>query len=230
MNARLLDAAAAVPGVRAAALVTGLPIGRDGGFGSIPGHGGTRYLPLEQLDSPKVAVIVRGEASGASLVQPVREALRSTLPMVAAYDLRPVAEELGLDTQGFRLASVLLVSTGGFALLVTWVGLYAVTAYLVSRRLREFGLMRALGARDLDIYRSVVEPVISTVGIGASSGILVSLALVGLARHYLVGFGAAGWGLVLLVPFGLYVVVLVAALVPAWRATQQQPMGLLRQT
>lgn len=78
----------------------------------------------------------------------------------------------------------LVLSTGGFALLVTWVGLYAVTAYLVSRRLREFGLMRALGARDRDIYSSVVTPVLRTVGIGASSGILVSVALAGLARHY----------------------------------------------
>jgi ABC-type antimicrobial peptide transport system permease subunit len=193
-------------------------------------HRRTVYLPLEQYDSPKVAIIVRGEASGASLIQPFRAALQSTLPMVAVYDLRPVAEELGLGTQGFRLAAVLLVSTGGFALLVTWVGLYAVTAYLVSRRLREFGLMRALGARDRDIYSSVVTPVLRTVGIGASSGILVSVALVGLARHYLVGFGTAGWGLVLVVPIVLSAVILVAALVPAWRATQQEPMGLLRQT
>lgn len=90
-----------------------------------------------------------------------------------------------------------------------------------------FGLFNArmMHGRALTVVETT-----GSVDNGASFGILVSVALVGLARHYLVGFGTAGWGLVLVVPIVLSAVILIAALVPAWRATRQQPMGLLRQT
>ena len=120
-----------------------------------------------------------------------------------------------------------LASYGVLALLLAAVGLYGVIAYSVSRRTREIGVRKALGAEHAQILGLILKRGMLLVAIG------------GVAGAVLAGLGGRLLGSVLFVraldpvSFGLSFLVLasVAALanwMPAWRASRVDPMRVLK--
>jgi putative ABC transport system permease protein len=109
------------------------------------------------------------------------------------------------------------------------VGIYGVVAYAVTRRAREFGIRLALGARGRDVVRLVVgqgtAPVLAGLALGlggawGASRVLGSL-LYGVSATDPVAFAG--------VAVFLGAVALVAAYVPARRATRVDPVVVLAQ-
>ena len=54
-------------------------------------------------------------------------------------------------------------------------GVYGVTSYAVSRRVREIGIRIAIGARPWQVLRSVVGRVTILLGVGTCAGLLLGL-------------------------------------------------------
>ena len=117
---------------------------------------------------------------------------------------------------------------GFVARVLAAVGLYGVFAYDVAQRMRELGVRVALGAQSADIRRLVLGQGMRVAAIGAALGTVAAL----IASRYVeallfetpprdpIAFAAAA-GTIL-------VVALVAALVPARRATRVDPVVALR--
>jgi putative ABC transport system permease protein len=114
------------------------------------------------------------------------------------------------------------------SLLVASLGLYAVMAYSVTERNREFALRMAVGATRAQIVRLVVNSGLQTAAVGLVIGAVGSFFAVKLLRSVLFGVGAsdplsfAGAALVLVLT------VVVAGLAPARRAATVQPMQVLK--
>jgi ABC-type antimicrobial peptide transport system permease subunit len=126
-----------------------------------------------------------------------------------------------------RAGAWLIGAFGMLALAVAAVGLYGVIGYSVSRRVREIGIRKALGAKSPEIVRMVMREGMLLVGIGGLVGAtLAALANQALSSVLYVGpFDFASF----LAAFGvLAVVAALANGVPAWRASQVDAMVALR--
>jgi len=122
----------------------------------------------------------------------------------------------------------LVISMGVVGLLLAIAGLYGLVAYNVSRRTREIGIRMALGAASSDVLRLVMGKGIVLVGIGTAIGLAMGFALEQLMNSML--FNAGGVDIlayVIVVP-SMFLVTMLAAYVPARRASKIAPIQALR--
>jgi predicted permease len=127
-----------------------------------------------------------------------------------------------------QLISWLFGAFAALALLLASVGLYSVVSYTVAQRTNEFGIRMALGAMRGDVLRIVLQSCAISVAVGASLGILGSLAA-GHALSHVVRSGPASNLLPLLLGvLVLAVAALIAGIIPARRATRIEPLEALR--
>jgi ABC-type antimicrobial peptide transport system permease subunit len=131
-----------------------------------------------------------------------------------------------------RLTALLSSAFGLLACLIAAIGLYGVVAYSVSRRTNEFGIRMALGAQRRDIRRLVLRQTLGVILAGVVIGMAVAL---GLARTLaaaiagmLYGIQPTDIGLFVGATVSLIAIALVAASLPARRATRVDPMVALR--
>lgn len=122
----------------------------------------------------------------------------------------------------------MLVGFALFGILLAGAGVYALVAYETSRRTHELGIRMALGATPSDVVRVVIGRSMALSGAGAATGLVVAYALgrmmksmvYGVSPYEAVSFtGALGF---------LLATALIAAFVPALRATRVDPLVALR--
>jgi ABC-type antimicrobial peptide transport system permease subunit len=125
-----------------------------------------------------------------------------------------------------------VASVAGSLGLVGWllagIGIYGVTAFAVTRRIREFGIRIALGARKADIVRMVLRQGMLLTAIGCAVGLTLGAAAGQALTAYLFGVPPLdpmtfGVTLVLFAAIGL-----AACYGPARRATTVDPLAALR--
>jgi predicted permease len=176
-----------------------------------------------------VAVRARQPAALASLVPALRSALSSTDPDVPA--LFGTMESRVADSVADRRFTMTVLSTFAFvALLLAAIGIYGVVSQTVLQRTAEIGVRMALGAEALTVRRMIVGTAMRPVLIGIACGAAAATASVRLVSGFLYGVAPldpAAFGAAALV---LIVVALIAAFVPARRATRIDPLLALRAT
>ena len=172
---------------------------------------------------------VRTSGDAAALLGSVQAAVNALDPNLPIENPKTMAAQVRENVFLDRLISTL---SAGFAVLATVlaaVGLYGVLAYTVAQRTREFGLRMALGA-DAGMVRGLVLGHVGRMTlVGGLAGLGVAVGLGRLARSLLFeleGFDPAVLGVSVVL---LAAVALVAAFVPAVRASRIQPMIALRQ-
>jgi putative ABC transport system permease protein len=128
-----------------------------------------------------------------------------------------------------RFSMLMLTIFAALALVLAAVGLYGVISYSVTQRSREIGVRIALGARRGNVIGSVVGRAMGLTGLGIGLGTLGSLAAGRLLSGLLYGVTATDplvfGGVVLL----LAAVALVAAGIPALRASRIDPVMTMRE-
>lgn len=160
-----------------------------------------------------------------------------------AADARRVARELGADppfnvstmaslrneSTSLRRFAVLLAGVFGLlALTLAAAGVYGVMALIVAERTDEVGVRIALGATPASILSMMVSHAARLGIAGLAIGAGVSFGVAQLARNLLFGVGPADALTFVTVTLGLLVVALMAAAVPARRATKIPPITAMR--
>jgi predicted permease len=182
------------------------------------------YTPFQDIES--MSLIIHTSIDPNGMIQPLRREislLDENLPMKIA-----TMNELISSPWWQRLGVTLLSILGGLGLLLTAVGIYGVTAYIVAQRTREFGVRMALGARGRDVMKLVIREGMWLVLIGVVIGMAASLAVSRLLKSFLFGLSAADPMTFGIIPLLLAAVALLACYVPARRATKVDPMIALR--
>jgi ABC-type antimicrobial peptide transport system permease subunit len=127
-----------------------------------------------------------------------------------------------------RIAMWLLVAFGSLALALAAIGVYGVLAYDVSQRKQEIGIRMALGADARSVRQMVIASGVSLTVVGIAVGVAVAAVAARAASGLL--FGVSPYDPITYTGFAAVLVgtALVAAYVPARRATEVDPMIALR--
>ena len=196
------------------------------------------YVPAAQLSngffvqvhtwfSPSWIVRLNGPQEG--IVQQMAQAVTAVDPQLPFAKVRTLDDVRGEAVATQRAQAILLATLAGLALVLASVGLYGLVANSVAERTRELGIRIALGASTPRAIATAAAPGAATAAFGVVLGLLAARLGTNVMRSLVFGvspndpltFTAAG-GVV-------FVVALVAALVPALRIAGLNPIRALRQ-
>jgi len=188
------------------------------------------YHPFAQFydGSAEIYFLVRTVGQPLQAIPLLRRAVMETDPNVAAFHAVPLAEYTSVATLGQKVAAGLLGALGLVCLLLAGLGLYGVMSYSVTQRIPEIGIRMAMGARPADVISMIVRQGMALALTGMSLGGIAALAAVRLVAGMLFRVDAANPAIFLLTGLFLGAVALLAAFLPAFRATRIDPLTALR--
>jgi hypothetical protein len=187
------------------------------------------YMPLAQHPVPRMVLMLRSSGDPLQLVQPLKDIVRTLDANLPLLETRPYMDlYLNQAVRGPRIAIDLVGAMGVVGLLMAVAGLYGLVAYNVSRRTREIGLRMALGAAGPDVLRLVLGKGLRLVGLGTAIGLAMGFAVERLFNSVLFDAGGVDIVAYVVVVPSLFVVTMLAAYVPARRASRIAPTEALR--
>ena len=186
------------------------------------------YLPHQQNSWNWGHFLVRTKDDPAALTRSFTEAIRSTDKKVPVTRVRPLTEAISETVSESRFYTLLFGLFGLTGLLLTVTGIYSVISYTVTHHTREIGIRMALGAKTRDVLRLIVGKGLMLTLIGVGIGLLGALALTRVMQTLLFGISATDWVTFAGVATLLTLVGVLAAAIPARRATKVDPLVALR--
>jgi predicted permease len=187
------------------------------------------YMPLAQRPSARMILLVRSSGDPLEMLPPVKaivRALDANMPLLETRTYDDLYRYAAVD--GPRVAVELVGTLGFVGLLLAIAGLYGLVAYNVSRRTREIGIRMAIGARPADVVRLMMGKGLSLVGLGTAIGLAMGFALERLMNAMLFNAGGVDLLVYIVVVPAMVVVTMLAAYVPARRASRIPPTVALR--
>lgn len=186
------------------------------------------YWSNRQLGRPATFLIVRTSGDPSAMARAVSDAMLAVDPDLSLGTPRSLLSQERRALVRPRFQALVLLTFALAALLLSAVGVYAVVAFSVARRVREVGIRMALGAQRGDVIALVMG---SNLG-GVVAGVILGLAGALFAGRLLQGV-IPGVSPADPLALGGAVTVLVAAaalaaLLPARRATRVDPLEAIQ--
>jgi putative ABC transport system permease protein len=175
-----------------------------------------------------LSLVVRTAGEPTALAGSVREAIRAVDKATPIYNLKTMNDVISNSAAPRRVPMLLLSAFAGVAMLLAMLGIYGVTSYYVTQRTHEIGVRMALGAQIADVIRLVLSRAMVLAAIGIGIGVGGAIALTRYMTTLLFGVKPIDVVTFAGVAFVLTLVVLVACLVPARRATKIDPLEALK--
>ena len=186
------------------------------------------YQPFSQWAPRETSIVVRTTIDPTSMTASVRSqvaALDAELPL---FNITTVDDSVTRSVSTKRLSTGLLLAFAVTALLLAVIGIYGVISLNVSNRTNEFGIRLALGAQPRNVLRLVLAQGMRVTTIGVAVGIGAALLLTRLMETLLFGVTPTDPFTFIGVAGLLALSALLAAYIPARRATKVDPMVALR--
>ena len=186
------------------------------------------YIPFLQRYQPAMFLHVRGTAPLPDLLDQVRTRIGSLDPDMSILDAQPLAEQIRVSLSIFEMVAQVLFLFGVAGMALAAMGIYGLVSYTVKQSTHEIGIRMALGAHGLSIVRGFLGRGLRLGAIGAGAGLIAALAVGRLLTSALYGVGSTdvrSFVAALAVVLGG---VVIATVVPAWRATRTNPLAALR--
>jgi len=186
------------------------------------------YRPLSQRAWKHVYFLVRARGDALALVRAIRREIAAAAPEVGASKFVLLEQEVANSLWQSRLRGWLLGFFSIVALALAATGLSGAIAYGVAQRTREIGVRMALGATRPAILRLVLGQGMRAVVLGLIAGIIGAFVVSRLLRASLFGISANDLASYTGATLLLAATAVVAALIPARRASQVNPTEALR--
>jgi len=187
------------------------------------------WIPITQVTEKFSSISLRVRpGTETSVTRQARATLTAASPHFMVQRVTTLRAKVDQATSRERLLLTLASSFGGIALLLAAVGLYGTLAYAVARRTREIGVRLALGAQRSAVLRLVLGESLVLVAAGMLVGIPLSLGAGAAMRSFLFGVTAYDVPTLIAAAAVLAIVALIAALVPARRASRVDPILALK--
>jgi putative ABC transport system permease protein len=173
-------------------------------------------------------LLVRTRSDPASVTALLREEMRALDPDMPLFDIRTMEENLTRQRWPFRVFGTMFASFAVIALVLSAVGLYAITAYGVTQRTQEIGVRMALGAEAPQVWWLIARRGLIHLAIGLTIGMPGALAVGRLLQSLLVQTKPSDPTTLAGIALLLTVVAIAACYWPAQRATRLDPVVALR--
>lgn len=186
------------------------------------------YVPWGELPGFKLTLAVRTRGGFDAVAAAIPPRLKEADRDLVITNLRAMDEVISGAISRPRFNLLLISSFALLGLALAAVGIYGVVNYLVIQRTREIGIRMALGARQPDVLKMVLREGMLPVIFGVVAGLLLSTAGVRVIRTLL--FDVRPWDPTsfMTASVALMGVALLAAWLPARRATRVDPLEALR--
>ncbi len=189
----------------------------------------TVYLPYDQVaPRPTMRFAVRTGLAPEAIASSIQKAVASRDAGLPLGPLATMEQLIGDSIVPQRVTAITLALFAAVAMSLAALGLYGTLAYWVNQRMQEIGIRLALGAQRQDILHLVLGHGMRLAMLGATIGLVASLALTRLMQQLIYGVGpydALTFGVVI---FGLMTLAAAACYWPARRAMGVDPMATLR--
>ena len=187
------------------------------------------YLSWAQRPTRDMTVVVRASGDPAALVETVRGAVIALDPAEPLSRVFTMEALLGHVTAPYTTTASFVSVLGALTLLLAAVGVYGVISYAFAQRTREIGIRMALGARRLEVAALVMRQVRTLLLAGLVPGLALAWLLGQALKALLYGVAPTDWSVYAAMSALLAAIAVLAALVPARRATAVDPIAALRE-
>jgi putative ABC transport system permease protein len=186
------------------------------------------YLPYRADPQRFMYLLVRGNGEPARITALVREEMRVIEPDLPLFRIQTMDQMLAQQRWPFRTFGSMFALFAVIALILSAVGLYAVTAYSVTQRTAEIGVRMALGAQPKQVMWLVVRRALIQLAIGVPLGVAGAAGVGKLLKSLLVQTSSYDPITIGSIAILMIVVSLAACFWPARRATRLDPVSALR--
>ncbi len=185
------------------------------------------YCSLGQAQRTSLTLFVRSTMASAALEHTVHDAVTSIDSSLPVFDARSMTDRVRETWGAQRLLSFLFSIFAGLALVLATIGLYGLLAYTTLKRVPEIGIRLALGARPDQIRRLILSHGLQLLAIGSVIGLIAAFVLSRALQSVLFEVKEVDPRIYLGVGLILFGATLVAAWIPARRASRVDPIVAL---
>jgi predicted permease len=196
---------------------------------------GTIYLPYNQkatLEGGRVpsdmSIVVQTGLQDSQIQDTLRRTILSLGTEIPVSEVKPMHAVVSESVSTSASTTALFVSFAGLALVLGAIGIYGVLSFLVSTRIREFGIRMALGATSGDLLWLVLKEGAFFAVLGIAIGLASAFLITRLLSSELYGVSPADSVTFLAAAVLMTFVTLLACYIPTRRAMRVDPMVALR--
>jgi macrolide transport system ATP-binding/permease protein len=186
------------------------------------------YLPVGQDYWSNMAIHVRSRDPEPVLLARLRSTIQTLDPNVPILRATMLRDQTRAALSIFTMAAGSLMTFGIIAMILTALGTYGLVSYAARQSTHEIGIRIAIGADRQHLLRRFLGRGLKLGAAGAMCGCVLSLVIARLLASLLYGVSptdvvsfTAALALVM-------TIVLIASLIPAWRASRTDPIAALR--
>jgi putative ABC transport system permease protein len=187
------------------------------------------YVPARQFMFSGMTIAVKTSTSDpATLAATIKSEIHKVDPEQPVYRIRTMDQFVSETVAGPRFTTLLLGIFAGLAIVLAVVGVYGVISYMVAQRSHEIGVRIALGAGRYQVIEMILRQAMRMTVIGLAAGLLGAFALTRFMASLVFGVSVTDPFTLVVVTLLLVAVALLAAYVPARRATRIDAISALR--
>lgn len=186
------------------------------------------YLPIAQAPEREMDIGIRTVVDPGGTAPAVREVIRRMDPEQPIANLSTMTNLIQQEAFVFVYMAALMGVFGLLALALSAVGVYGVTASVISAQTHEIGIRMALGAPRGKVLGMLFRRGMLTACVGLGIGLIPAYGLARLMRAAVFGVSAVGTGMLIGIPMALAGAAALAIYIPARRAVRTDPIAALR--
>jgi putative ABC transport system permease protein len=191
-------------------------------------HQSTFYFPFWREPSSSFWVIVRSPLPTEAIIPSVRAVVQRVASGAAVAQVARLDALVGESTAPARYRAILVAVFGSCSVLLAAVGIFGLTARMVTARRRELGIRAALGAQRAQITLSVMSSEARALVVGIAAGLLLAVAAVRSLESFLFDIAPLDLPTFAAAALALGAIGLLACYLPARWMAEGNPTEVLR--
>lgn len=186
------------------------------------------FWPILQSRNSDTVLLVKSERGAQETAAAMRQAIAHVDGNIPVFNIGSWQDALSIVRFPARIATIALGILGVLAIMLAFTGIFGLANYMVSRRMREFGIRVALGAQQRQVLDAALGRIALLLAIGCAAGLLLGVAASRLLASIVYQAKAADPLVIFAVVVTMAALGLLSGMIPARRALRVEPAMLLR--